>query len=206
MAQPPLITRALQISLRNAFEEAARSRHEYVTLEHLLMSLADDRRTGHALTACGADLRKLRKSLVKYLTEEVEKLPDGVEVPPQQTLSVERVLRRAAIHVMSSEQEAIDGTAVLIEMFDEPESFAVYLLKKAGVTQFDLKQYVSHGIVPGMNEIELRPQRDGDEEGDEDDEAPSPKSPLEQFTTDLVAEAKAGRVDPLIGRERELER
>jgi ATP-dependent Clp protease ATP-binding subunit ClpA len=208
MAQPPMITRALQVALRNAFEEAARYRHEYVTLEHVLNSLVDDRRTGHALTACGADLRKLRRQLEKYLGEEVEKLPDGVEVPPQQTLSVERVLRRAAIHVMSSEQDAIDGTAVLIEMFDEPESFAVYLLKKAGVTQFDLKQYVSHGIVPGMNEIELRPQREGEgDEEDEDGDAPSPqKSPLEQFTTDLVAEAKAGRIDPLIGRDRELER
>jgi ATP-dependent Clp protease ATP-binding subunit ClpA len=208
MAQPPMITRALQIALRNAFEEAARYRHEYVTLEHLLNSLVDDRRTGHALTACGADLRKLRKQLEKFLSEEVEKLPDDVEVPPQQTLSVERVLRRAAIHVMSSEQEAIDGTAVLIEIFEEPESYAVYVLKKAGVTQFDLKQYISHGIVPGMNEIELRPQRDaesGDE--DEDEAAPAtPKSPLEQFTTDLVAEAEAGRIDPLIGRDRELER
>jgi ATP-dependent Clp protease ATP-binding subunit ClpA len=207
MAQPPMITRALQVALRNAFEEAARYRHEYVTLEHVLNSLVDDRRTGHALTACGADLRKLRKQLEKYLSDEVEKLPENVEVPPQQTLSVERVLRRAAIHVMSSEQEAIDGTAVLIEMFDEPESFAVYLLKKAGVTQFDLKQYVSHGIVPGMNEIELRPQREGSGDGDEDEEAPAPqKSPLDQFTTDLVAEAKAGRVDPLIGRDRELTR
>ncbi|MDB4973214.1 MAG: clpA, partial [Myxococcaceae bacterium] len=208
MAQPPMITRALQIALRNAFEEAARYRHEYVTLEHLLNSLVDDRRTGHALTACGADLRKLRKQLEKFLSEEVEKLPEDVEVPPQQTLSVERVLRRAAIHVMSSEQDAIDGTAVLIEIFEEPESYAVYVLKKAGVSQFDLKQYISHGIVPGMNEIELRPQREaesGDE--DEDDAQPaSPKSPLEQFTTDLVAEAAAGRIDPLIGRDRELER
>jgi ATP-dependent Clp protease ATP-binding subunit ClpA len=210
MAQPPLITRALQIALRNAFEEAARSRHEYVTLEHLLMSLADDRRTGHALTACGADLRKLRKSLVKYLTEEVEKLPEGVEVPPQQTLSVERVLRRAAIHVMSSEQEAIDGTAVLIEIFEEPESFAVYLLKKAGVTQFDLKQYVSHGIVPGVNEIAIRPTREREARSSEDEETeaePAPqKNPLEAYTTDLVAEAAAGRIDPLIGRDQELER
>jgi len=210
MAQPPLITRALQIALRNAFEEAARSRHEYVTLEHLLMSLADDRRTGHALTACGADLRKLRKSLVKYLTEEVEKLPEGVEVPPQQTLSVERVLRRAAIHVMSSEQEAIDGTAVLIEIFEEPESFAVYLLKKFGVTQFDLKQYVSHGIVPGVNEIAIRPTREREGRSDEGEEAepepPPQKSPLEAYTTDLVAEAAAGRIDPLIGRDREVER
>ncbi|HEX5658363.1 MAG TPA: ATP-dependent Clp protease ATP-binding subunit ClpA [Polyangiales bacterium] len=209
MAQPPMITRALQIALRNAFEEAARYRHEYVTLEHLLNSLVDDRRTGHALTACGADLRKLRKQLEKFLSEEVEKLPDDVEVPPQQTLSVERVLRRAAIHVMSSEQEAIDGTAVLIEIFEEPESYAVYVLKKAGVTQFDLKQYISHGIVPGMNEIELRPQRDAESGGDDEDEeaaAPSPKSPLEQFTTDLVAEAEAGRIDPLIGRDKELER
>jgi ATP-dependent Clp protease ATP-binding subunit ClpA len=208
MAQPPMITRALQIALRNAFEEAARYRHEYVTLEHLLNSLVDDRRTGHALTACGADLRKLRKQLEKFLSEEVEKLPEDVEAPPQQTLSVERVLRRAAIHVMSSEQEAIDGTAVLIEIFEEPESYAVYVLKKAGVTQFDLKQYISHGIVPGMNEIELRPQRESESNDEEEEDAPpSPtKSPLEQFTTDLVAEANAGRIDPLIGRERELER
>ncbi len=209
MAQPPLITRALQISLRNAFEEAARSRHEYVTLEHLLMSLSDDRRTGHALTACGADLRMLRESLVKYLTEQAVKLPKGVEVPPQQTLSVERVLRRAAIHVMNSEQEAIDGTAVLIEIFEEPESFAVYLLKKAGVSPFDLKQFASHGIVPGVNEIAVRPQREREarSEDEETEAEPAPqKTPLEAYTTDLVSEAALGRIDPLIGRDREVER
>ncbi len=210
MAQPPMITRALQIALRNAFEEAARARHEYVTLEHLLSALIDDRRTSHALVACGADLRKLRKQLEKFLSEEVPALPDDVQVPPQQTLSVERVLRRAAIHVMSSEQEAMDGTAVLVEMFDEAESFAVFLLKQAGVTQFDLKQYISHGIVPGMHEIELRGEREQEEGADDEDEdgedGPSPKSPLEAYTTDLVAEAAAGRIDPLIGRDKELTR
>src|SRR6188508_2575870 len=101
MAQPPMITRALQIALRSAFETAARLRHEYVTLEHLLRALVDDRRAGHALTACGADLSKLSRQLDKFLKEEVEVLPEGVEVPPQQTLGVERVLRRAALHVMS---------------------------------------------------------------------------------------------------------
>jgi ATP-dependent Clp protease ATP-binding subunit ClpA len=211
MAQPPMITRALQIALRNAFEEAARARHEYVTLEHLLSALIDDRRTSHALVACGADLRKLRKQLEKFLSDEVPALPDNVQVPPQQTLSVERVLRRAAIHVMSSEQEAMDGTAVLVEMFDEAESFAVFLLKQAGVSQFDLKQYISHGIVPGMHEIELRPEREqeegeGDEDGDEGEDGQAGKSPLEAYTTDLVAEAAAGRIDPLIGRDKELTR
>jgi len=211
MAQPPMITRALQIALRNAFEEAARSRHEYVTLEHLLSALIDDRRTSHALVACGADLRKLRKQLEKFLSEEVPALPDDVQVPPQQTLSVERVLRRAAIHVMSSEQEAMDGTAVLVEMFDEAESFAVFLLKQAGVSQYDLKQYISHGIVPGMHEIELRPEREqeegaDDEDGEDGEEGSPGKSPLEAYTTDLVAEAAAGRIDPLIGRDKELTR
>ena len=97
-----------------AIAEAARARHEYVTLEHLLSALIDDRRTSHALVACGADLRKLRRQLEEFLSEQVPALPDDVEVPPQQTLSVERVLRRAAIHVMSSEQEAMDGTAVRV--------------------------------------------------------------------------------------------
>jgi ATP-dependent Clp protease ATP-binding subunit ClpA len=211
MAQSPMITRALQVALRNAFEEAAQKRHEYVTLEHVLNALVDDRRTGHALTACGADLRRLRVQLDKFISEELERLPDGVDIPPQQTLGVERVLRRAAVHVMSSEQEAIDGTAVLIEMFEEPESYAVYVLKKAGVTQFDLKQYVSHGIVPGVNEIELhnRREREREDEGSDDDEAeeaPADKTALAQYATDLVAEARAGRIDPLIGRDRELER
>jgi ATP-dependent Clp protease ATP-binding subunit ClpA len=208
MAQSPMITRALQVALRNAFEEAAQKRHEYVTLEHVLNALVDDRRTGHALTACGADLRRLRTQLDKFITEDIERLPDGVEIPPQQTLGVERVLRRAAVHVMSSEQQAIDGTSVLIELFSEPDSFAVYLLKKAGVTQFDLKQYVSHGIVPGASDIEVRPSHEPGGERDEDDEdAPNPeKTALEQYATDLVAEARAGRIDPLIGRDRELER
>lgn len=204
MAPPPMITRALQLVLRNAFDEATRYRHEYVTLEHLLNSLVDDRRTGHALVACGADLRKLRKQLEKFLQDEMETLPDDIDVQPQQTLSVERVLQRAAIHVMASEQQAIDGTAVLVEMFEETDSYAVYVLKLAGVNQLDLKQYLSHGAVPGMDEME----GGGAPEGEEDDEEGegAARDPLKAYTTDLVTEAEEGRVDPLIGRQKELDR
>ncbi|MFW6050527.1 MAG: ATP-dependent Clp protease ATP-binding subunit ClpA [Myxococcota bacterium] len=199
----PIIAKELQATLRKAFEVAARNRHEYVTLEHLLLALLDDPKASKALDALHGNRKALRKQLFDFLDEGLEKVPEHMELEPQQTLAVERVLQRAAIHAISSEMKFIDGAGVLIQLFREEESHAVYLLEQQGITQFDLKQYVAHGIAP-----------EGDFEGDEeagaeeehDGELGPRKDPLEAYTLDLVREAEEGRIDPLIGRELELER
>jgi ATP-dependent Clp protease ATP-binding subunit ClpA len=212
----PTLAKELQAALRAAFDEATRRRHEYVTLEHLLLGLLGDPRAARGLRACGADLGRLRRELETYLSDTVEALPENVEPSPQTTLSVERVLQRAAIHVMSSDQQVIDGAAVLVQMFKERESRAVFLLESEGVTSFDLKQYFSHGITPERDgeedeETEVAGEdgadRGGPDEEKEDGESDDPaKDPLAAYCTDLNAEAAAGRIDPLIGRRHELDR
>src|SRR5262249_31731493 len=149
---------------------------------------------------CGGDSKKLRKALFEFLDHSIEKLPEDVDVQVQQTLSVRRVLQRAAIHVVSSDQEVIRGTAVLVQMFNEEQSYAVYLLEREGVSQFDLKRFVSHGIRPDSMPGEgtgKEKGREGGAEGAEVDEDGEPRrDPLEAYTTELVAQAEAGEIDP----------
>ena len=197
----PMIARELQATLRKAYDEAQRMRHEYVTLEHLLLALLDDPKALKALEACGVDRGRLRKNLYTFF-EGITKLPEDVDAEPHQTLAVERVLQRAAIHAISSEMKVIDGANVLVQLFYERESHAVYLMDQAGVQQFDLKRYVSHGI---------RADGSSDEDafvGEEDDEGGESRrvDPLEAYCVDLMQEAAEGNIDPLIGREKELER
>ena len=197
----PRIHSELQEALRRAYDEAQTQRHEYVTLEHVLLGLIDEPAAAEAMKALGADTRRLRKDLYEFLDTKMEKVPEDMDVGVQQTLGVRRVLQRAAIHVVSSDQEVIRGTAVLVQMFNEEDSFAVYLLKKAGISQFDLKRYVSHGVAGRGPE---QPGGGGGLDGEDEEE---PKGdPLEAFTTDLIVEAEEGRIDPLIGRQAELQR
>ena len=200
----PVITKELQATLRNAFDWAGAQRHEHVTLEHLLLALTEDPVGEAALKACGADIKKLRLALEDFIRLNMSPLPRSVSFEPQQTIAVERVLQRAAIHAISSEMKSIDASNVLVQLFKEEDSHAAFLLRSSGVTQFDLKQYLSHGVgsglVPGK-----RPGYEGaDDEGDLEDGAAA--DPLEAFTTDLSKEAAEGRIDPLIGRQDELDR
>ena len=202
----PMIARELQATLRKAYDEAARMRHEYVTLEHLLLALLDDPKASKALESCQANRSRLRKKLYTFFDESVQKLPEDVEAEPHQTLAVERVLQRAAIHAISSEMKVIDGANVLVQLFYERESHAVFLLDQEGVQQFDLKRYVSHGIKPdGTSEPD---GEDFGPAGDEEDEEGDARrvDPLEAYCVDLMKEAAEGHIDPLIGREKELER
>ncbi len=207
----PLIAKELQASFRTALEEARKMRHEYLTLEHLLLALTRDSRTREVLRACGANVKRLQEQLVSFLEETVERLPEGVEAEPQQTIGVERVLHRAAMHALSAEQKLIDGGDVLVAMFREEESQALYLLQQEGVTRLDLLNYISHGISKDgegdgpSDAAENAPGRGASMGDDEEGESPR-KSPLEAYTTQLNIEAKEGRIDPLIGREKELER
>ncbi|MFO0693427.1 MAG: ATP-dependent Clp protease ATP-binding subunit ClpA [Polyangiales bacterium] len=204
----PVIAKELQQTLRKAFEQAARERHEYVTLEHLLLVLCDDPKAGKAIDACGGNRGRLKSRLSAFIAANVMSIPGDVDFEPQQTLGVERVLQRAAIHAISSDMKVIDGANVLVQLYKEEDSHAVYLLQQEGVSQFDLKQYIAHGIAPdGGSDIERVGGQEPGDEGDEEEGGGAPgRDPLEAYTTDLVAEAVAGRIDPLVGRELEVER
>ncbi|AKJ07078.1 ATP-dependent Clp protease ATP-binding subunit ClpA [Archangium gephyra] len=205
----PLIAKALQDSFRNAMEEASRMRHEYLTLEHLVLALTKEPRTREVLKACGANVKRLQERLENFLEETVERLPEGEEAEPQQTMGVERVLHSAAMHALSADQKLIDGGDILVALFREKESHALYLLQEEGVTRLDLLNYISHGI---SKDGSPPSEGGGEPRGaiptgeDEEGEGGPRKSPLEAYTTNLNAEAKLGRIDPLIGRQKELER
>ena len=199
----PSITKELRNTLRRAFEHAALSRHEYVTLEHLLLALLDDSEAKAALIACDVNRRKIKRKLEEYLKVTVSALPDGVEAEPQQTIGVGRVLQRAAIQAMSSDRLQIHGAHVLLHLLAEDESQAVYLLEQEGVSQLKLKQWISHGVADDAFGDEPAPVH-GEEE--DDDEEGAQRDPLEAYTTALVEAAIAGELDPLIGRQEELDR
>ncbi len=203
----PSIAKELQASFRQALIEAKAMRHEYLTLEHLLLAMLKDRRSTEVLKACGANVKRLEQKLTAFLMDTVEQLPEGMEAEPQQTIGVERVFQRAAIHAVSAEQDTIDGGDVLVALFREEESYAQYLLKEEGVSRMDVLNYVSHGIGKDADEDEEEYDAEEGEAGlsEEEGEAPA-KDPLKAYTTNLNAEAAAGRIDPLIGRELELER
>jgi len=202
MMPPPMITKELQSTLKFAFQEAARMRHEYVTLEHLLMALLEDEKSAQALKACGVNLRVLRAELYAFLDTKVEKLPEDLDRDPQQTLGIERVLQRAALHVISTDQQAIEATAVLVQLFKETHAFAVYLLRKHGAEDFALKKYLSHGVEP--TSLEVRKSQETGAEGAEAE--PAPPNPLEAYTVNLNKKATEGTIDPLIGRDAEVTR
>ncbi|HET8936427.1 MAG TPA: AAA family ATPase, partial [Polyangiales bacterium] len=203
----PVIAKELQEALRRAFMAAEQQRHEFVTLEHVLLGLLDDPTVIDLLRGCGADIKRLRTDLTEFLGTSMEKLPKDVDVQVQQTLGVRRVLQRAAIHVVSSDQEVIRGSAVLVQMFHEEESYAVYLLQREGLTPFLLKRFIAHGIRPdGLPEGEEGESKGGGGVGEGEEEGDFRGDPLAAFTTDLNIEAAEGRIDPLIGRKAELER
>jgi ATP-dependent Clp protease ATP-binding subunit ClpA len=211
MARPPIVTKELQAALRAAMNEARDLRHEYVTLEHLLLAFLREPTGARILKAVGADLRRLERALKAWLKDRVERVPEDREVDVQQTVGLARVLQRAAIHAISAEAGEIDIGSVLVAMFREEESHAVYLLKEQNITRMDLLNFVSHGVTKGdddalatTNEPEEPAQEAAGDDGDEG-EAPV-RDPLRQFTTNLNEEAAAGRIDPLIGRALEVER
>jgi len=172
----PLIAKELQASFREALADAKKMRHEYLTLEHLLLALTRESKTQKILVACGANVKRLRQRLEKFLAETVERLPDGVSAEPQQTIGIERVLQRAAIHALSAEQKVIEGGDVLVAMFREDESHALFLLQQEGITRLDLLNYLSHGISKGS---------EGEDEGESsgglgEEEGGTQKDPLRQ--------------------------
>jgi ATP-dependent Clp protease ATP-binding subunit ClpA len=197
-----MISKELESTLNIALKEAKRRRHEYVSLEHLLYALLQDKDASRAIINCGGDIDRLRKSLDEFFKGQMEALPEGVDQEPHQTLGFHRILQRAVIHAQSAEKKEINGGNLLIAMFREPDSYAVYLLEEQGITRFDVVNYVSHGISKTAAE---EPAQTEEEQGEE--EKPGKRqNPLKAFAVDLVEKARQGNIDPLIGRDDEIER
>ena len=201
-----MLTKELQETLRRALEYALERRHEFLLLEHLLLAMLDDTSAQEILAACEADMDQLRDDLQEFLDEQVESLPEGTDNEPAQTLSFQRVLQRAAMHVRSAGRESLNAGNLLVAMFREPESYAVYALAKQDITRFDVVNYVSHGITKGGKGGPKRRSAAPsgvDEDGSREEAL---EDPLENFCTELVARAAEGKIDPLIGRDKEIER
>ena len=198
-----MISKELEGTLNTALKEAKSRRHEYVCLEHLLYALLQDKDASGAIINCGGDIDRLRKGLEEFFQTHLEILPGGSDHQPQQTLSFHRVLQRAVIHAQSAEKKEINGGNLLIAMFREPDSYEVYLLQEQGITRFDLVNYISHGI----SKIAAAEEWSQSEEEQSEEEKPDRRvKPLEAFAVNLVAKAQQGNIDPLIGRDDEIER
>ncbi|WP_111891214.1 ATP-dependent Clp protease ATP-binding subunit ClpA [Acinetobacter sp. MB5] len=196
-----MLSRQLEVSLRLAVSMARQKRHEFLTVEHLLLALLDNDSAVNALKACGADVVTLRKELEEYVEQHTPKLGENSEQAPHPTESFDRILQRAIFHVQSSGGDrTVEGADVLVAMYSERDTFAVYLLKRHQINRLTLTQYLSHGA--RKDEIQVEEESD-DIEGETTNTA---AGPLEQYTTNLNVEAAKGKTDPLIGREKEIER
>ena len=196
-----MLSKELEASLNKAFNDAREKRHEYITVEHLLLALIDNTSANVVLQACGADLNLLSRELQEYLDNNTPVFGDVVAGEVQPTLGFQRVLQRAVFHVQSSGKKEVVGANVLVAMFGEQESQAVYLLSQQNVNRLDVVNYISHGITKVPNETE-KLEDHSEQSGGQDAEA----QPLENYTTNLNQRAMQGLIDPLIGREDEVER
>jgi ATP-dependent Clp protease ATP-binding subunit ClpA len=224
---PVSLTKDLEATFGAAYEEARKRHHEFLTLEHVLYAMTKDRHASRILTACGGDVAALRREIDQVFEETMEALPEGARRDPEQTDSFRRVLQRAAWHVQSSGRQTIEAGDILIALYREPSSQAAYLLEQNGVTRLDLMRYLSHGLGKGQEpraQLPGRAGRDGrdgsdgasdgaggpgsgGDPGEEDEEGGQPAAdPLKAYTVNLVEKAAQGQIDPLIGREPELQR
>ncbi len=202
------ISRELEISLALAFNEARRRRHEFVCIEHLLYALLHDEDIIDIIRHCGGDVDALKRALEGFFDRHLERIPEGLPVQPQQTTGFQRVLQRAAAHVQSAGKEEIQARNVLVAIFREPDSHAAYFMEQQGITRLDVLNYISHGVSKIGDDSFLRIPSGDDEDEDQEFEGEPRRGrdPLALFTTELVAKAAAGKIDPIIGRERELAR
>jgi ATP-dependent Clp protease ATP-binding subunit ClpA len=207
-----MITQELQAAIRRSLDLATERGHEYAGLEHLLLALLDDAKTTEVLRHCGVKIASLKTDLEKFINEEVSSLPEGQRSPARPTMGFQRVIQRAAEHALSAERREVHGYNVLVAFFAEPNSHAVYFLKKVGVSRLDIVTYISHGIAKSgegaAGASKGGPEKiapNGGQGVDEDEESPM-GDPLEAFTVNLNDKAEKGQIDPLIGRANELER
>lgn len=197
-----MLSNELENSLNNAFKQARLKRHEFMTVEHLLLALVDNPTAAQLLRICGADLDRLSAELTAFIDANTPVLTDEDSRDTQPTLGFQRVLQRAVFHVQASGKKEVTGANVLVALFGEQDSQAVYLLSQQDVTRLDVVNYISHGI----SKIDVDDERESFEEVETDGEEGAASSPLEEFSTNLNDQAREGRIDPLIGRDAELER
>ena len=202
-----MIAQELEVSLHMAFVEARQQRHEFITVEHLLMALLDNPSAAEVLRACSANIDDLRKSLAQFIKENTPTVGGSDEVDTQPTLGFQRVIQRAIMHVQStgSGKKEVTGANVLVAIFGEKDSHAVYYLHQQGVTRLDVVNFIAHGIKKSDPPESAKPSEGASGEG-EKEEGDGKGSPLDQFTQNLNALARDGKIDPLIGRDHEVER
>ncbi|MFN8794069.1 MAG: ATP-dependent Clp protease ATP-binding subunit ClpA [Betaproteobacteria bacterium] len=206
-----MIAQELEVSLHMAFVEARQQRHEFITVEHLLMALLDNPSAAEVLRACAANIEDLRKSLSTFIRENTPTVGGTEEVDTQPTLGFQRVIQRAIMHVQStgSGKKEVTGANVLVAIFGEKDSHAVYYLHQQGVTRLDVVNFIAHGIKKSDPPEPAKSNESSGPEGEKEEGAGSADakgSPLEQFTQNLNQLARDGKIDPLIGREHEVER
>ncbi|MBB5987283.1 ATP-dependent Clp protease ATP-binding subunit ClpA [Sphingobium lignivorans] len=200
----PSFAPALETTLHNALAHATERSHEYATLEHLLLALIDDEHAAKVMQACGVDLGELGDTVTHYLDSELDSLKVTGSVDPSPTSGFQRVVQRAILHVQSSGKEEVTGANVLVALFSERESYAVYFLQQQDMSRLDAVSYLSHGVGKGAatQEPPKPPQAEEEKKG----ETKKKDGALDQFTVNLNEKAKDGKVDPLIGRSAEVDR
>ncbi|CAD6874293.1 ATP-dependent Clp protease ATP-binding subunit ClpA [Methylomonas fluvii] len=197
-----MLSKELEVTLNAAFTGAHAKRHEFITVEHLLLALLDNVTTIPILIACGCNVNALRAELTRFIDETISLIPEGIQRETQPTLGFQRVLQRAVFHVQASDKKEVTGANLFVALFSEQDSHAVYLLNKQDITRLDVVNYLAHGV----SKIEQFRKENNEEPESERGSNEALSSPLEKYATNLNEEALKGNIDPLIGRELEVER
>ena len=201
-----MIAQELEVSLHLAFVEARQKRHEFITVEHLLLALLDNPSAAQVLRACSVNINELRRELAQFINEHTPKVGGSNEIETQPTLGFQRVIQRAILHVQSSGKKEVNGANVLVAIFGEKDSHAVFFLQRQNISRLDVVNYISHGITkihPEATPASNRSEQEGPEQEQEDK---TRGNALETYTHNLNQQALQGKIDPLIGRDKELER
>jgi ATP-dependent Clp protease ATP-binding subunit ClpA len=196
-----MIAQELEVSLHLAFVEARQKRHEFITVEHLLLTILNNTSAAEVLRACGTNIDELKQVLTDFISSNTPITPGDQDVDTQPTIGFQRVIQRAILHIQSTHKKEVTGANILVALFSEKDSHAVYFLTQRNVTRLDVANYISHGINKGRSDTPVHPENEADQEQEK-----NPDSALKNYTHDLNAQAVSGKIDPLIGRTIELER
>ncbi len=199
-----MLSKELEVTLNNAFKGAHDKRHEFITVEHLLLALLDNASAESVMLACGCNLSLLRNQLAQFIDDTISLIPQGIQRETQPTLGFQRVLQRAVFHVQASDKKEVTGANLFVALFSEQDSHAVYLLNKQDISRLDVVNFLAHGISKAEHEHEHEHSVGHRREPGHPDSDTG--NPLEKFATNLNEQALQGRIDPLIGRELEVER
>lgn len=201
-----MIAPDLEVSLHMAFVESRQKRHEFITVEHLLLAMLDNASAAEVLNACLVDLEDLRTVLLDHISKHTPIIGSESEADTQPTLGFQRVIQRAILHVQSSGKKEVTGANVLVAIFGEKDSHAVYYLQQKGVTRLDVVNYISHNIRKTPQENEAKAINENEQEQGQQEQGPAGNNMLENYTVNLNVLALTNKIDPLVGRDREIER